>query len=687
MKLEKLVSISCLLLLAGIMVCCSEKDNQVVPKAIMLAVDKKTLKSDGTDLVTFSVTADGTDISADAKLFYRSADHAPFELSGKSFATNISGTYLFYATYEGLTSQEIQVDAISVVLIFSADNDSIKADGTSCVHFTVLADDKDVSKTTDIYIKTAESDILLENNLFSTDREGVYEFYCQYGDQLSDVITITAVPLVLTLLASEASFKANGKEAITFSVTEDGRDLTGEAEIYCKTAAGDILIDDNMFTTLQAGLYEFYAQYLHLTSNTVTVEAVVSTLTLSSDKTEVKTGEAITFTAMSDNLYDVSNEATFYITCDDGTVTTHHDPVFTPLKNGLYSVHATYDDKESNTVQLSVSPKKITLTVDKTSIKSTGADRATFTVFIDDLEADLAADHAEIFQVSAGGDIRIADGTFSSNLVGTYSFYAQYGDLRSALVTVQVQFVNFSKQSCTFGFFATWCGFTPQMISVFHEIRETYPNQIQTIAIHRATSALSSTDVRAEDYLDEKGITSTPHGTMDFYETIARYVPYVYDSYRNAKQLRPAKSGIAITSQISDGYIRVNLRIVVTETSDYSIGAVIVEDNVVKRQIIYYNPTMDDYEYLDNFVHHSVATYLMPGTKIHTGKRLGILQPGQEVTESFSIPTDKPVTAARTVNHANCRVVAYVFKKEGNNLYVNNAATCPINGSVDYQYE
>jgi hypothetical protein len=59
---------------------------------------------------------------------------------------------------------------------------------------------------------------------------------------------------------------------------------------------------------------------------------------------------------------------------------------------------------------------------------------------------------------------------------------------------------------------------------------------------------------------------------------------------------------------------------------------------------------------------------------------------GEEATETISIPLDKIVTK-RTVNYSNCRVIAYVLKKSGANFYINNTASCPVNGSTDYNYE
>ena len=160
-----------------------------------------------------------------------------------------------------------------------------------------------------------------------------------------------------------------------------------------------------------------------------------------------------------------------------------------------------------------------------------------------------------------------------------------------------------------------------------------------------------------------------------------------YQNYQIMKANHPAKAGVAINSQIVDNQINVSLKIKVNETNEYRVGAIIVEDDIVKRQVIYPNNSKENAYWDDNFLHHSIATYIMPGTNVRQGKSLGIMKPGVEATEKFAIPLNKAIGNDRTVNYANCRVIAYVFIKEGNDFIVNNVTSCPLGGSVDYLYE
>ena len=681
MILEKnVLRIICFLLLTALCTSCSNSDEAEQLKNITLSVDKNNFKSNGNEGVTFLVKANGKDITNDAHIIYKE-ENTP--LSGNAFFTNIPGTYTFYATFEGLSSSEIQVNAMPVILILTADTTSIKTNRKSAVTFSATADGVDVTGNVEIFFNNGKSELLLEGNIFTTDQEDNYEFYCKYNDHISNKITIKAIPFTLILKADITIIKANGTEFVNFTVTEDDNDITNDAIIYRKEGDSAIPIESNVFGTTQEGAYDFFAQYQKQTSNPVSIQAEISRLTLTSDKTTAKTGENITFTTISDDVSDVSPDITLHIRSNDNEETIEGN-VFTPSLFGKYFIYASYEGRNSNTVEIEVSPANVTLSVNKTAIKSTGADFATFTVSAD----GKVINDADIYLIREAGDIKINDNKFSSNIQGSFSFYAAYADTKSEITEITVSFVNFLKQSCAMEVVATWCGYSPQLINVFHQIHNSSSDQIQIISVHRSNSDLGSTDFNTEEFMEQYGANGTPFGIIDLHETLpSRSVEAIRVSNNRMKYLHPVTSGIAINSKISDASIDVTLNIKVSETDEYNICAIIVEDNVVKRQTVYLNNSKDNIVHDDNFVHQSVATYIMPNTNLYTGKSLGTIQAGDEVTESFSIPLTKVISKYHTVNHSNCRVIAYVLKKEDDKLFINNTTACPINGSVDYKYE
>ena len=681
MKLEKnVLLLICLLLITVMSTGCSDPKDEEKPQSITLSVDKNNFKSNGNEVVSFFVNSNEKDITNNSKtnIVFKEENTT---LSGSTFSTNIPGTYTFYATFEGLSSADIQVNAMPVILILSADITSIKTNEKRAVTFSATADGENVTGNIKIFYMSGESEIPIEGNLFTTDQEGSYHFYCKYNDHISNIITISVVPFYLSLSANKTSIKANGTDVVSFTVTEDDNDITGEAIIYRKEGDDVIQLENNSFSTIMEGEYEFFAQYQKQTSNNISIEAIVSRLVLASDKTTALTGENITFSAISDDVKDVSDEMTLHIDCN-GNKETLKGNIFTPSVFGSYSVYASIEDKTSNTIEIEVSPASVLISVDKDILKATGLDFAAFTVLADGKQIN----NADIFLKGGEEDIKISDNKFSSNIQGTFLFYAQIGRTKSELVEINVQFVNFVKQSCAIEAVATWCGFSPQMIHAFHEVQRLYSDIIQIVSIHRSTSYLGSTDINAEEFIEFFNSGATPFGIIDFDERLSRNAEAIRMSYTHMRYVHSVSSGIAIKSDIKDNSINVTLNVKVNETNEYKVCAIIVEDNVVEEQLVYLNNSHDDMMYDKNFVHHSVATYIMPNTNMLTGKSLGTVQKGSEVTESFSISLDKNVVKYRTVNPANCRVVAYILKKEGDKFYVNNATTCPVNGSVDYKY-
>ena len=671
----------CVLLLGIIATGCSGSDEkEEIPTSIVLSVDKNNLKSDGVESVTFSVKANNKDITNSAVIIYIE-ENTP--LSGKNFSTNIPGTYTFFATFENLSSSNVEINAMPIFLILTADTTIIKNNGKSSATFSATADGSDVTDNIEIFLINEDTEILLEEKMFTTYQEGSYTFYCKYNNHISNNIIITAEQYSLTLRASASSINANGIETVALTVFADNDDITNEAIIYRKDGDNQILLEGNTFETSQEGDYEFFAQYQNQTSNTVNVKATIPKLLLTSDKTIAKTGEEITFTSILDETNNISSEATLHITFNNNNETIKGN-VFKPVSFGTYYVLATYEDKISNTIQLEISPANITLLVDKNTLKSRNADFATFTVYADGKEIN----DANIFLKKETQDILINGNTFSSNVTGSFSFYAQYAGTKSDLTEIIVQFVNFAKVSCAMEVVATWCGYSPHMINAFHQVHKYHSDQINIVSIHRSNSYLGSSDIDSDEIMKKFQATGTPFGIVDLEEEpYTRSVGAILDARRITSYRHLATSGIAITSQRKDNNINVTLKIKVNETNQYNVCAIIVEDNIVKQQVVYVNNSKDNVLNDEHFVHHSVATYIMPNANLITGKPLGLLQEGSEITETFSISLDKSVTKDRIINYSNCRVIAYVLKTEDGTLYFNNSATCPVNGSVDFRYE
>ena len=78
-------------------------------KPVVLSADKDTLKANGVDTIVFSVEQDGANISNSAAIYINGG-----KLNGNKFATTSHGTYVAYAEYNGVKSNEITITAEEV---------------------------------------------------------------------------------------------------------------------------------------------------------------------------------------------------------------------------------------------------------------------------------------------------------------------------------------------------------------------------------------------------------------------------------------------------------------------------------------------------------------------------------------------------------------------------------------------
>lgn len=154
---------------------------------VLLSVDKEAIKANNKDIATFTVTADGEDVSANAVITM--VEDPGFIISEASFSTQNAGSYTFYATYDNNKSNEISIDASEVVLLLSADKNSIKANNSDKISFTVTIDGENVTAESELYLR---NDTKLDALSFLTDEAGSYTFYAVYDGEKTNEISINA---------------------------------------------------------------------------------------------------------------------------------------------------------------------------------------------------------------------------------------------------------------------------------------------------------------------------------------------------------------------------------------------------------------------------------------------------------------------------------------------------------------
>ena len=239
---------------------------------ITLTGDKSEIVADGIDAVVFTALVNG-EAKSDIQIICLKNNSS---VKNNTFTTTEAGDYLFKAVYGNKSSDAFKVTALAPevpTLILGADKDSILANGTDVITFTVTLDGEDV---------TAESTITnmilnetLEGATFSAENSGEYMFSAKYNEYTSNFILVTVVEeqveqKSLTLTASKMRIKADGEDKVVFTAKYGEEDVTASCTLHTTTG---VAIEGNEFTSTTVGTYNIYALYDNTRSNTLSIDA------------------------------------------------------------------------------------------------------------------------------------------------------------------------------------------------------------------------------------------------------------------------------------------------------------------------------------------------------------------------------------------------------------------------------
>ena len=184
-------------------------------------------------------------------------------------AQNTGNTYVYFVPFVKFTFEEEQP------IVLESSKQTITADGSDMIRFTVTQDNKNVTDKTEIYVEQYEDTKTLNLTIlnattgyaFTTENAGYYRAYAKKDDLRSNNVDFTAVyPIILT--ADKTNIIANGSDAITFTLMQNDIDIT--------TADGTIIyvgdnIITNTFTTSIEGTYIAYATKDGIISNGIEI--------------------------------------------------------------------------------------------------------------------------------------------------------------------------------------------------------------------------------------------------------------------------------------------------------------------------------------------------------------------------------------------------------------------------------
>ena len=240
---------------------------------IVIAASTDTIIADGIDAIIFTVTEGKRNITNNIDIYVNGN-----KIEGNKFSTTTAGEYSAYAKRDDVTSNEISFYAKEVeepeepekpIELF-ASKTNIIADGIDAVTFTVKQDNIDVTSEVEIFINGNK----IDGNSFTTTTAGSYNVNAKKGELVSNELNIIAEEYIepekpIELSASTTSITANGTDVISFTVIQDGDNVTDQSEIY----VNNNLITGNQFSTFTPGTYTAYAKKNEVISNEISFTA------------------------------------------------------------------------------------------------------------------------------------------------------------------------------------------------------------------------------------------------------------------------------------------------------------------------------------------------------------------------------------------------------------------------------
>ena len=353
--------------------------------------------------------------------------------------------------------------------------------------------------------------------------------------------------------------------------------------------------------------------------------------------------------------------------------------------------------------------KQLLLIADKTTIYDNGTDAATFTLYYDGM---ILTEGYEIYE-----DETLLEGnTFTSTVKGTHTIWASYGTLESNDVSINVvttppaapaapedtnpEKTNFKRRVLLTQFTGTGCGYCPLMMNALHSALQVYGDNIVIAAAHLYNEKDPAYLFEAQTLDNAMSIFDFPNLVADLDKTTRNTDPF----YSNVKRTIDSsfnrvavKGGIAANSQYSATYeyINVNVLVKANETTEFRVGAWLLEDGIYGKQAVYSDPysetgsLIQPLEGVDFNTHNNcirLADSKLTSTD-YSGFSLGTIEAGKTASREFVFRLKANGEGSATKwNHNNLRVIVFISTKEGNNWYVNNVITVPKDGSVDFEY-
>lgn len=351
------------------------------------------------------------------------------------------------------------------------------------------------------------------------------------------------------------------------------------------------------------------------------------------------------------------------------------------------------NEEGDNGNQGEIGSSELVLLASDMVIQANGEDAVQFTVLSD---GEPVSEGVRFYDGSTNKQIDLPDLRFTTTDTGTYYFWAAYGTSQTDIVTVtaigfpvpelpedpEPENTSFARRVLLTQFTGTGCGYCPGMITLLRSLMEDdeYASKVVLTACH---SYNSDDPAYLLDRLDQAmGVSSYPMVVADMYVS--------YNNYNNMNGLMSvidmahgrsaAKAGISASAELNGNTLVVRASIKASQTSEFRIGAWLLEDGIEGRQSNYNPGTWTgNYDVHDNCIR--IADSRVSNSNF-TGHSLGTIEAGETAEYAFVMTLEDGWVAE------NCHLALFITTPEDGEDYfsVNNAVSCSINGEVSFDY-
>jgi thiol-disulfide isomerase/thioredoxin len=337
-----------------------------------------------------------------------------------------------------------------------------------------------------------------------------------------------------------------------------------------------------------------------------------------------------------------------------------------------------------------VAAHALILKADTYAITADGSDYVQFTVTLDgrDITSDVA------IQNIATEEILPESASFTSTTEGEVTFATEYTiendlgqeeTLTSNSQTIKVVADSEAKifyRNCgIFRFSGTWCAPCYELGQTFNKAIEQFPDRtvlimshVLGVGQHQDPYTNPSSDAAFDELIDGK-FMGIPVVFFDFRDNTAnsKVAESELEGYiTNSIEGYPANSGIQATSTVEGTTATIDVEVTATQEREYFLTVALIEDGIVGGQT---NATS---VWLKDYTHNNVLRSF--GETSVYGKSLGTI--AADGTATMQLTYDLTGYEA-----ANCRFAIFVNYKDGDSYFVDNAAYCPVAGSIRYSYD